>query len=97
MATVDYWPYNWVSAGPAFDLPPGGPHWWELGGGDFKFGDVVTVSCHPVSGNPFESAGRHLSVEKMQIRPGPVLSFLVRNVGTSTIPGYAISVARIGE
>ena len=66
---------------------PGDVHSWIMWG--FNYGDVVSVSAHPVVGNP--NAERILAVENVHVEGnvgGRRLLFDVRNVGPDSIPGY---------
>jgi hypothetical protein len=93
MATVNRAFFSW--AGPG-SLPPGGSHgWWMVG---FKYGDALSVTAHPVTGNP-NDPHRVLAVENIRVDGVPTggltLLFTVRNAGGSPIPGYGVGVSYI--
>jgi hypothetical protein len=98
MATVNHWAFHWVS-GEEGDLFPGDDEWWEFSSPAFEWGDEINVTCHPIQG---VFKGRSLQIMAMQVKvdPGPavrpVFSFLVKNVGTRSIPAYAIGITSVG-
>ena len=93
MATVNRAFFSWSGAG---GLPPGGSHgWWMVG---FKYGDALSVTAHPVTGNP-NAPHRVLTVENIRVdgtpNGGRTLLFTVRNVGGFSIPGYGVGISYI--
>jgi hypothetical protein len=92
MATVNRAFFSWSGPG---SLPPGGSHgWWMTG---FKYGDAMSVTAHPVIGNP-NALHRVLTVENIRIDGAPTgltLLFTVRNVGGYSIPGYGVGISYI--
>ncbi len=89
MANVSYWSGSWVGG----ELAPGQPHYWNFVG--FNYGDVVDVSAHPIAGDP-NAGQRILEVEDLRFEAdvsGRRMYFTVRNVGASSVPGYAMGFA----
>jgi len=95
MATVIAWSGSWTSSGGASDLKPGQAHNWTAWG--FNYGDAIDVTAHPVVGAP--GAERILEVQNLRAEGDPSggrrIFYTVRNVGTSSVPGYAIGYAWI--
>jgi len=89
MANTYFWSTSWVSTNA--DMAPGDTHWWWAN--PFAFGDAITLTAHPVTGNP-EDPHRVLTVENVRIDGTPdglrTLLFVVRNAGSSYIPGYIV-------
>jgi len=90
MANTYYWFTSWTST-EGSDMSPGDVHgWWA---NPFAYGDAITVTAHPVTGNP-EDPHRVLTVENVRIDGTPdggrTLLFSVRNAGTTFIPGYGL-------
>jgi hypothetical protein len=94
MATVKRIFGSWTSPGAYF--PPGGVHWWTARG--FNYGDPVFAAAHPVVGDP-SALYRQLQVEQGQVIGKPngdwYFQFAVRNVGSTSIPGYGVGVGWI--
>jgi len=93
MATVNRAFFSWSGPG---NFPPGGSHgWWMTG---FKYGDALSVTAHPVTGNP-NAPHRVLTVENVRIDGTPngglTLLFTVRNTGGSSMPGYGVGISFI--
>lgn len=64
-------------------------------GGDFDYGDAITVTAHPI-GRP----GVALAVEQMRIDRSilpSTLSFAVKNVGSATVVGYGLGFAWVDK
>jgi hypothetical protein len=91
MANQYYWSASWVSAENE-DMAPGEVHlWWA---NPFQFGDSISLTAHPVAGDP-TAPHRVLAVEEVRIdrvpdADGGTLLFSVRNVGNTLIPAYII-------
>jgi hypothetical protein len=66
----------------------------------FKYGDVLSVTAHPVTGDP-TAPHRVLAVENMRIDGDPsggeTLLFTVRNVGLSSMPAYGVGISWISS
>ncbi len=96
MATVNYAFFSWTGS-PGNDLNPGAAHgWWMTG---FKYGDAMSVTAHPVVGNP-NALARVLTVENVRIHGAPggrTLLFTVRNTGNFVIPGYGVGISYISS
>jgi hypothetical protein len=93
VATVNRMFLSWSGPG---SLPPGGSQgWWMVG---FKYGDSLSVTAHPVTGNP-TALHRVLAVDNIRVDGTPnglTLRFTVRNVGSLSIPAYGIGISYIG-
>ena len=92
MANTFYWSGAWVAGeyGYLDDLAPGDSHSWLMWG--FNYGDVVNAIAFPIVGDP-NAGDRYLQVENARIEGDPSgyrFYFSVRNVGNSSVPGYAI-------
>jgi hypothetical protein len=94
MATVNRAFVSWTATGAYF--APGATHsWWVTSG--FKYGDAMSVTAHPVTGDP-AALHRVLAVESVRIDGDPggrTLRFTVHNVGSYEIPGYGIGISYI--
>jgi hypothetical protein len=98
MATVNRAFFAWTSSGPGGDFASGAAHgWWMTG---FKYGDALSVTAHPVTGNP-NAPHRVLTVENVRIDGTPsggrTLLFTVRNVGAFSMPGYGVGISWISS
>jgi hypothetical protein len=93
MATVSYAFFSWLGS-PSTDLHPGQTHQWELSGGNFNYGDAIMVTAHPVA-----RQGRALAVENTKtLNNGQaIFSFVVKNVGSVTVPGYGMGFAWVDQ
>jgi hypothetical protein len=64
----------------------------------FKYGDALSVTAHPVTGNP-DATHRVLAVENIRVDGAPsgglTLLFTVRNVGGFSVPGYGVGISYI--
>jgi hypothetical protein len=63
----------------------------------FKYGDAMSVTAHPVVGDP-SALHRVLTVENVRVDGAPgglTLLFTVRNVGSFSIPGYGVGISYI--
>jgi hypothetical protein len=97
MANLYYWSTSWVSA-EGNDMAPGDSHWWWAN--PFNFGDAITLTAHPVTGNP-NDPHRILTVENIRIDGTPdggrTLLFVVRNAGSTFIPGYIVGSSVVSQ
>jgi hypothetical protein len=65
----------------------------------FKYGDAMSVTAHPVVGNP-AALHRVLAVDNVRIDGDPggrTLRFTVRNAGSFSIPGYGVGIGWISS
>ncbi len=88
MASLDlYGPFSWVQQRGELGMFPNEVHGWTIG--DFGKAGVVQVMAHPWQLNNHQA----LRVENLATnyaRTGDlVISFDVRNVGTSALSGYS--------
>ena len=91
MPNVNYFFASWSTTGN--DFYPGQSHSWMMWG--FGYGDVVSVTAHPVAG---PAGDRFLVVEDVKIEgdsTGRRLYFTVRNVGNISMPGYGMGFSWI--
>jgi hypothetical protein len=84
--------FGWVS-NEGHDMMPGEVHEWETW--PIRFGAVVSVTAHAVSGNPSHPE-RILEVEHVRIHrrlglSDGIASLKIRNAGSFPIPGYNMS------
>jgi hypothetical protein len=98
VATVNRAFFSWTSSGPGGDFSPAAAHgWWMTG---FTYGDVLSVTAHPVTGNP-SAPHRVLAVDNLCIDGTPTggrtLLFTVRNVGAFSMPGYGVGISWISS
>jgi hypothetical protein len=99
MATIYY-----DSGGETYDLAPGEVRDWFYNSGvagkntNLDGAPAISVTAYPVLGNPNDDQ-RRLAVENISIdgRPdgGLTLTFSVRNVGDTFMPGYYFGIAFI--
>jgi hypothetical protein len=82
---------SWASSGPGHDFPPGGTHGWVAWG--YGYGDALSVTAHPVAGPPVDRALAIENVRSETHGTSREFSFTVRNVGSTSIPGYGVGVA----
>jgi len=66
----------------------------------FKPGDALSVTAHPITGNP-NAPHRILTVENVRVdgtpNGGRTLLFTVRNVGAYSMPGYGVGIGWISR
>lgn len=97
MANQYYWSTGWVSS-EGNDMAPGDSHWWWAS--PFAYGDAITLTAYPLTGNP-NDAHRVLTVENIRIDGTPdggrTLLFVVRNAGTTFIPGYTVGSSVVNQ
>ncbi len=97
MANVGYWLGAWVSGGHTDDLGPGDTHHWMMWG--FRYGDAISLTAHAVTGAPVPE--RVLQIENVRVGAdsggGRRLYYTIRNVGNSSVPGYAVGYAMVSQ
>ena len=90
-----YGPYNWVRPFGQNAFMPGEEHGWFVG--DFTDGSLVfQASAHPTK----DASTQELAVISLGTSygrsGGPVMNFVVRNVGTTGVFSYRVFVTGVG-
>jgi hypothetical protein len=99
MANVLHAFLSWTST-EGNDMAPGEAHSWWMTHTPSVYGEAVSATAHPVTGNPL-APSRTLAVEDLRVVGDPsggrTYLFTVRNVGNFSIPGYGIGFGFIQE